>query len=200
MPPRALLKVPTRTSICVFHPQMLGHAAPAGRRRRWRGPRRPGASPRAGGHFGQFGQRGQVAVHAEQSVGDDQPPAILACIGQQQAEPGNRRADRRGRRPARAGSRPRGWRDSCGRRRPRRRGRPRRRSSPGWRRSPRRTSARPPFPRTRPAAPPIAGASRHARSPAGWPRCPSLRAGAPRRRLRSAADRRPGRDNRSSRS
>jgi hypothetical protein len=35
------------------------------------------------GHVGQFLQRGQVAVHAEQAVGDDQPAAVPGCLAEQ---------------------------------------------------------------------------------------------------------------------
>ena len=118
-----------------------------------RGLRRPGARPRPGrwspntpvawasstssiapcrsGHVGQFDQRGQIAVHAEQAVGHDQPAAILAAPRPASGPTAaSRRGDRRGRRPGTAGSRPRGWRGSWRRRRRRRRVRPGRRSSP----------------------------------------------------------------------
>ena len=127
----------------VFDAQVLGHAPAV----RTENARRVGFvhhqhRVESLGQIGQFGQRRQVAVHAEQAVGHDQPPAVLLRL--RQATPPiarNRRADRRGRRPARAGSRRTGWRGSCGRNRRRRRGRPARRSCRRWRRSRTRTTS-----------------------------------------------------------
>ena len=200
--PSALLSVPMRTWTRSSTPKCSAHAAAV-----------PAEDARGVGlidqehrfvplgQFGQFGQGGQVAVHAEEPVGDDQPPSIPARFGQQ-AMPGvrNRRADRGGRRPARAGNRPAGWRGSCDRNRPRRRGRPGRQSCRRWRRSRKRTAAPLRSLRTRPGVGPSDGGRSPDRSPADWPRFPSLPAGRPRPRRGPGGDRRPDRGNRWTRS
>ncbi len=77
--PSALLSVPIADVNPVLDAQVFGHAPAV-------------AAENAGGvglvhqqhrlvplgQVGQFGQRRQVAVHAEQAVGDDQPPAVLS--------------------------------------------------------------------------------------------------------------------------
>ena len=145
------------------------------RRGRGRGPRRPGARPRRGrvaehaggvgfvdhqhrvvplGQIGQFGQRGQVAVHAEEAVGHDQPPAV--ALAAWPAAPPSRSpvavridADVGPRQPAaveQAGVVLAVAEDDVAG--PDQGGDARRR----WRRSRRRTAARPRSPRTRPVA------------------------------------------------
>ena len=78
--PSALLKRADADVDAIFHAQVLGHAAAVrGRTRPSRGPRPPAASRRTGSaKSASSAKRRQVAVHAEQAVGDDQPPAIFA--------------------------------------------------------------------------------------------------------------------------
>ena len=81
--PSALLSVPTRTGIALFDAEVLGHAASV-RAENARGVGFVDQQHRlvALGQVGQFGQRGQVAVHAEQAIGHDQPPPIPPRFGQ----------------------------------------------------------------------------------------------------------------------
>ena len=71
----------------LFHAEMLGHAAAAGAEHA-RGVglvhQQHGLVPP--GHLGKLGQRRQVAVHAEQAVGDDQAAAVARRPGQERVE------------------------------------------------------------------------------------------------------------------